>query len=173
MITSSNENIFRVTDHWWIPRTKASDAELWGFLWSAPWINGWLNNRKAGDLRRHPTHNVVTVMSKMIEIKQLLTLIQMHFYYCHCFILFFLLDIDKWYTPNVFNIGYNYPVFQRYWRLFIDAWKQSHRVQYGIVRCSTLTNAEIIFSHCDDNSLYRLLIDWTSLKKSIHTYEAY
>ena len=37
-------NIFRVTGHlWgeftgrrWIPRTKASDAELWCFLWSAP-----------------------------------------------------------------------------------------------------------------------------------------
>ena len=37
----------------WIPLTKASDAELWCFLWSAPWINGWLNNREAGDLRRH------------------------------------------------------------------------------------------------------------------------
>ena len=23
------------------------------FLWSAPWINGWVNNREAGDLRRH------------------------------------------------------------------------------------------------------------------------
>ena len=22
------------------------------FLWSAPWINGWVNNREAGDLRR-------------------------------------------------------------------------------------------------------------------------
>ena len=36
--------IFRVTGplfgeftgHWWIPLTKASDAELWSFLWSAP-----------------------------------------------------------------------------------------------------------------------------------------
>ena len=44
MITSSNGNIFRVTGHLcgeftghrWIPRTKASDAELWCFLWSAP-----------------------------------------------------------------------------------------------------------------------------------------
>ena len=43
MMTSSNGIIFRVTghlcgeftDHWWIPRTKASDAELWCFLWSA------------------------------------------------------------------------------------------------------------------------------------------
>ena len=44
MMTSSNGNIFRVTDPLcgeftglrWIPRTKASDAELWCFLWSAP-----------------------------------------------------------------------------------------------------------------------------------------
>ena len=44
MMTSSNGNIFRVTGpfcgeftgHRWIPRTKASDAVLWCFLWSAP-----------------------------------------------------------------------------------------------------------------------------------------
>ena len=44
MMTSSNGNIFRVTGHLcgeftgprWIPRTKASDAELWCFLWSEP-----------------------------------------------------------------------------------------------------------------------------------------
>ena len=44
MMTSSNGNIFRVTGHLcgeftgprWIPDTKASDAELWWFLWSAP-----------------------------------------------------------------------------------------------------------------------------------------
>ena len=42
-VTPSNENIFRVTGHLcgeftgprWIPHTKASDAELWCFLWSA------------------------------------------------------------------------------------------------------------------------------------------
>ena len=44
MMTSSNGSIFRVTgtlwgestDHRWIPLTKASDAELWCFLRSAP-----------------------------------------------------------------------------------------------------------------------------------------
>ena len=44
MMTSSNGNIFGVTGHLcgeftgprWIPRTKASDAERWYFLWSAP-----------------------------------------------------------------------------------------------------------------------------------------
>ena len=70
MMTSSNGNIFRVTGplcgeftgHWWIPRTKASDTELWCFLWSAPWINSWVNNREAGDLRPHRTHYDVAVM---------------------------------------------------------------------------------------------------------------
>ena len=44
MMASSNGNIFRATGHLcgeftgprWIPCTKASDAELWCFLWSAP-----------------------------------------------------------------------------------------------------------------------------------------
>ena len=43
MMTSSNGNIFRVTGYLcgeftgprWIPHTKACDAELWCFLWSA------------------------------------------------------------------------------------------------------------------------------------------
>ena len=33
--------------------TKASDEELWRFLWSAPRTNGWVNNRDAGGLRTH------------------------------------------------------------------------------------------------------------------------
>ena len=43
IMTSSNGNIFRVTGPlcaeftgpWWMPITKASDADLWCFLWSA------------------------------------------------------------------------------------------------------------------------------------------
>ena len=31
------------------------------FLWSAPWINGWVNNRKAGDLRCLRAHYDVIV----------------------------------------------------------------------------------------------------------------
>ena len=54
MMTSSNGNIFRVTGplcgelsgHRWIPRTKASDAELWCFLWST-WII-WLSKQSCG-----------------------------------------------------------------------------------------------------------------------------
>ena len=67
MMTSSNENIFRVTGHLcgeftgprWIPRTKASDAELWCFRWSTP---GWANNGEAGDLKRHRAHYDVIIM---------------------------------------------------------------------------------------------------------------
>ena len=70
MMTSSNGNIFRVTGRLcgeitgqrWIPRSKASNAGLWCFLWSAPWINGWVNNHETGDLRRQRTHYDVIVM---------------------------------------------------------------------------------------------------------------
>ena len=51
----------------WIPRTKASDAELWCFLWSAPWINVWVNNRDAGDLRRQCAHYDVIVMMFQLQ----------------------------------------------------------------------------------------------------------
>ena len=32
------------------------------FLWCALWINNWVNNREAGDLRHHRTHYYVIVM---------------------------------------------------------------------------------------------------------------
>ena len=44
----------------WIPFTKASDVELWCFLWSAS--EQTEQNWDAGDLRRHSTHYDVTVM---------------------------------------------------------------------------------------------------------------
>ena len=64
MMTSSNGNIFHVTGplcgeftgHQWIPLTKASDAELWCFLWFALEQMVWVNNRYAGDLRRHQAY---------------------------------------------------------------------------------------------------------------------
>ena len=70
MVTSSNGSIFRVTDllcgeftgHQWNLRTGGSDAELWCFLWSEPWINGLVNNDETGDLRRHRAHYDATVM---------------------------------------------------------------------------------------------------------------
>ena len=49
------------TGHRWIPRAKASDAELWCFKICA-WINDCVNNGEAGDLRRYRAHYAVTVM---------------------------------------------------------------------------------------------------------------
>ena len=61
MITSSNGNIFHVTGPFygkftgdrWIPRTKASDAELWCLFFICAWINNWVNSHVASDLGRH------------------------------------------------------------------------------------------------------------------------
>ena len=57
-----NKWLSKQSRRWWVGLTKASDAGLWYFLWSAPWINGWVDNREAGDLRRHRTHYDVNVM---------------------------------------------------------------------------------------------------------------
>ena len=47
-----------------IPRTKATDVELW-CVFILAWINGWVNNGEAGDLRHHRTHYDVTVIRQM------------------------------------------------------------------------------------------------------------
>ena len=77
-MTSSNENIFRVTGplcweftgHRWIPLTKASDAKLRWFPWSPSEKNDRANNREAGDSRRHCAHYDATVMPSASEISQ-------------------------------------------------------------------------------------------------------
>ena len=75
MMTSSNGNILRATGHLcgeftggrWIPRTKASDAELWCFSLICASINGWVNNREAGELKRHRAHYDFIVMYARYE----------------------------------------------------------------------------------------------------------
>ena len=101
MMTSSNENLFHVTGHLcgestshrWIPLTKASDAELWCFVWSAPWINGWVNNREAGDLRRHRAHyDVIVMKGELIVLYSHIKISQQYIYVIHT-ILFILKHI--------------------------------------------------------------------------------
>ena len=53
MMTSSNGNIFRVTGQW-------RGALMFTLI--CVWINGCVNNREAGDLRRYCVHYGVTVM---------------------------------------------------------------------------------------------------------------
>ena len=80
-MTSSNGNIFRVTGHlcgeftgdYWpfvrgihrSPVNSPHKGQWRGALMVSlicAWINGWVNNREAGDLRHHCAHHDVTVM---------------------------------------------------------------------------------------------------------------
>ena len=47
---------------------KGQWREALMFLLSTPWINGWVNNRKAGDLGRHRAHYDVTIMSVCCQL---------------------------------------------------------------------------------------------------------
>ena len=69
MMTSSNGSIFRVTGHLSEkltgPRRIPQKGQWRGALMLSlipVWINGWVNNREAGDLRRYSAHYDVTVM---------------------------------------------------------------------------------------------------------------
>ena len=76
MMTSSNGNIFRVTGHLFGSSVNSPHKCQWrgalmfSFIWA--WINGWVNNREAGDLRRHRAHYGVTVMQAVPSHEALL-----------------------------------------------------------------------------------------------------
>ena len=69
-MTSSNENIFRVTGHlcgeFTGPLVNSPHKGQWRgalmFSLICVWMNNWENNRKAGDLRRYRALYDVTVM---------------------------------------------------------------------------------------------------------------
>ena len=47
-------------------------ALMFSLIWA--WINGWVNNREAGDLRRHCTHYDVIVMHRLLSNHQRITI---------------------------------------------------------------------------------------------------
>ena len=68
-MTSSNGNIFRVTGplcgEFTVPLNSPHKGQWRGALMFSlicVWINGWVNNREVGDLRRHRGHYDVNVM---------------------------------------------------------------------------------------------------------------
>ena len=82
-MTSSNGNIFRVTGHLcgeftgplWIPRsgefpTQRPVTRSFDVFFICVWINGWVNNRKAGDVRRYRAHYGDIVMWQHQAITQ-------------------------------------------------------------------------------------------------------
>ena len=62
MMASSNENIFHVTDSFCGEISGHREIPLKEVARFYAWTNGWVNNRDAGDLRRHRSHYDVTVM---------------------------------------------------------------------------------------------------------------
>ena len=66
MMTSSNGNIFP------LPVNSPQKGQRRGALMFSlicVWINGWVNNREAGDLRRHRAHYDVIVMCEVYILK--------------------------------------------------------------------------------------------------------
>ena len=95
MMTSSNGNIFRVTGLFvrGIHRSPVNSPHKgqWRgalmFSLICAWINRWVNNREAGNLRRHQAHYDVIVMY-VIAIA-LIFIIKLHFCrYCHHYFYF-------------------------------------------------------------------------------------
>ena len=74
MMTSSNRNIFRVTGHLCGEFTDPWRGPMM-FSLICVWINGWVNNREAGDLRRHRGHYDVIVMMMMNNVVSTLLLL--------------------------------------------------------------------------------------------------
>ena len=77
MLTSSNGNIFRLTGHLCgeftgpgeFPTQRPVTRSFYGFFFICAWINGWVNNRGAGDLRRSRAHYDVNVMLHSLILK--------------------------------------------------------------------------------------------------------
>ena len=75
MMTSQNGNIFRVTGplcveftgHRWIPLTKGQSLGAFIFCLICVWINGCVNNRETGDLRRHRAHYVTEMEARTLQ----------------------------------------------------------------------------------------------------------
>ena len=68
IVMTSNGNIFRVTGHLCWEFTGPRWRELWCFSSICTWIHDWVNNLKAGDLRRHCAHYDVSVMFTMKDV---------------------------------------------------------------------------------------------------------
>ena len=75
MMTPSNGNIFHVADH--LSPVNSPHKGQWcrALMFSLIWAringwHGWVNNRKAGDLRRHRAHYDMIVMSSQLALRR-------------------------------------------------------------------------------------------------------
>ena len=112
-MTSSNGNIFRVTGPLCAGNSPVTGefpvqrpvTRSFDIFFICAWINGWVNNCKAGDLRRHRAHYDVTVMGKQyleslllpIKLQQGIQWITNHLIpSCPSFLSYFPNDVMAW-----------------------------------------------------------------------------
>ena len=74
MMTSSNGNIFRVTGPLCGEFTGPGEfpaqrpvTRIFDVFFDLRWMKDWINNREAGDLRRHRGHYYVIVMTNLTD----------------------------------------------------------------------------------------------------------
>ena len=139
MMTSSNGNICSVTGplwgesdgHQWIPLSKASDAELWWFLFICAWTNSSANNGDAGDLRCHHTHYDVTVM---------------HY-------------LNQGWPNNTVALGYNELILcsDRWWRFIAFCVAKLVMINWILLFQPHKVYSQCKFSYMDWNTLYTII----------------
>ena len=91
IMTSSNGNIFCVTGHLCAHKGQWCGDLMFSLI--CVWINGWVNNREAGDLRCYHAHYYVTVMFYTFHLLYILTSV-----------IFILKHFIEWYTMSSINI---------------------------------------------------------------------
>ena len=92
IMASSNENIFRVTGH----LCGVFTGHRWMFSLICAWLNGWVNNREGGALKRQRAHYDVKVMK--CRLQDACHFVQVSICYIHVTLPMF------WY--DVINVGH-------------------------------------------------------------------
>ena len=150
MMTSSNRNIFRITGHlcgeftgrWWIPKGQWRGALMFSLI--CFWINGWVNNREAGDLRRYRAHYDVIVMIVMVTWGVITVRKQTH-----------QLQRNQW-RDNLPTFGWHNILLAEMWYACCgiwDMWHQSHRVHMVFANGLAPNRCQSISYNHDDMSL--------------------
>ena len=106
------------------------------------WINGWVNNREAGDLRRYRAHYDVTVMTKFSEYSDII----IRTVTCGC-----------WKISNGKNWTKICRATSRYWSVIEHNW-------YVM---AALDHNHYVYI---DREIYTLHIHWSQLFKYTHTH---
>ena len=144
MMTSSNRNIFRVTGYLRREFTGHKGQQRGALMFSfiCAWINGWVNNREAGDLRCHHNHYDVTVMMNMDMLITSLIVSSNRFCEKH-------LHSQRIFAGSFF-VGTN-KIFFTYWTFVVvyDTVCQTYFTVCEMVESKITMLFRNLFQHCD------------------------